>query len=486
MNKLEPTRRTKVPDYNSGVKRLILALALGAVAVAAILGYASNRREQSYRSLIQQGDSALAQGDNLGAVEAFTVAVALKPGSMLGYLKRGGAYRQAGELETALKDLRTASQLDPSATRPLELLGDVEYALERYDRAIKRYEEYVRIDDRSPRVLYKLGVANYRDGDQRAAVAALQAALKINDQLAHAHYLLGLCLQAQKRPDQARASFDRAIALAPTLFSAREALAELHHKASRGGDRIFQLESLQLLDPGSPARHVSLGLAHADAGQFDRAVVVLSRAAETFPTHAYTYVALGRVWLEASQVRRDPVALQKAVEALERAVGADASSEALSLLGKALLLSEHVERALDTLTEATMKRPVDPLAFAYLAEAAERAGNFAVARGALLDYQALEGDPRDPRRRAQFFYHIADVSFRSGQAAEAVSWFERSVAADSGVVDADFLVRVAEAQWQSGNPVAARESATKALALDPAHRTARALLRKLTKARTND
>jgi tetratricopeptide (TPR) repeat protein len=460
------------------VKRLILALALGVLALAAILGYASNRREQTYRSLIEQGDTALTQGENLAAVEAFTVAIALKPGSMLGYLKRGEAYRQSGELETALKDLRTASQLDPSATRPLELLGDVEHALERYDRAIARYTQYVRIDDRSPKVLYKLGVAHYHAGNTNDAVAALRAALKINDKLAHAHYLLGLCLQSQRKPDQARASLHRAIDLVPTLFSAREALAELHHRASRGDDRIFQLESLRLLDP-TPARYVSLGLAHADAGQFDRAVVVLSRTAETFPTYTYTYVALGRVWLEAWQARRDPVALQKAIEALERAAGTEDSSEALTLLGRALLLADQPERAAAALTDAVSKKPTDPVAFAYLADAAERTGHLSAALGALLDYQALEGDPKDPRRRAQFFYRIADLSLRTGSPPQAVEWFERATAADAGVTDAVFLVRFAEAQSQAGDVAGARENLQRALALDPGNRAARVLLRRL-------
>jgi tetratricopeptide (TPR) repeat protein len=461
------------------VKRLVLGLGLTAVALAALLWYASNRREQTYRSLVDQGDSALARGDNLAAVEAFTVAIALKPGSMLGYLKRGEAYRQSGELETALKDLRTASQLDPAATRPLELLGDVESGLERYDRAIARYEQYVRIDDRSPRVLYKLGVAHYRAGNTDDAVAVLRMALKMDEKLAPAHYLLGLCLQQLKRSDQARASFHQAIELAPTLFSAREALAELHHKASRGDDRIFQLVSLRALDPASPARDVALGLAHADAAQFDRAIVVLSRAEETFPMHGYTYVALGRVWLEVAQVRHDAVALQKAVEALERGAGTEGSSEALMLLGRALLLSDQVERAVGTLAEATTKRPVDPLAFAYLADAAERAGHVPAALGALLDYEALEGEPKDPRRRAQFFRRIANLSLRTGDALGAVDRFQRSIAADSAIVDADLLVDLAGAQWQTGDAAAARASVSKALAIEPSNRAARALLRRL-------
>ena len=75
---------------------------------------------------------------------------------MVGYLKRGEAYRRRGELEAALKDLRRAADIDPGAPRALELLGDVNYSLLRYGRAADSYGAYIRLDDRSPRVLYKL------------------------------------------------------------------------------------------------------------------------------------------------------------------------------------------------------------------------------------------------------------------------------------------------------------------------------------------
>ncbi|HZA33559.1 MAG TPA: hypothetical protein VE505_01465, partial [Vicinamibacterales bacterium] len=71
------------------MKRLLLVVVLAAVSLAGILAYASSRREETYRSLIDQGNAALAQGESFAGVEAFTVAIALKPGSMLGYLKRG-------------------------------------------------------------------------------------------------------------------------------------------------------------------------------------------------------------------------------------------------------------------------------------------------------------------------------------------------------------------------------------------------------------
>ena len=460
------------------MKRLLLAVVLAAVALAGILGYASSRREQTYRRLIEQGDSALQQADSVAAVEAFTVAIALKPGSMLGYLKRGEAYRQYGELENALKDLRAASQLDPSATRPLELLGDVEHALGRYDRAAGRYEDYVSIDDRSPRVLYKLALARYHDNKPAGAVEALRAAIKIDDRFAPAHYLMGLCLETLKKPEAARAALQRAIQFGPALLDAREALATLHHRHARTEDRIAELEALRALDPGAVARHVALGVAHAEAGQFDRAAALLSKAVEQFPNEPYTYVALGRVWLDLAVARSDDVALQKAIEALERGTAADASSEGLMLLGRSLLLAGQADRAAGVLVEATNRRPIDPLAFWHLADAAERIGNLSFARQALLDYHTLEGDPAEARRRLRLFDRLGDLSTRLGEPAGAVVWFQRALAADPSGVDAAVLVRLADAQWRAGDTAGARETVARALEKDPGHRAARALLRK--------
>ncbi len=139
------------------VKRALLVVLLLAGCLAAAYGISETRRERTYRRLIDQGEAALAAGNPSAAIEAFSGAVALKSDSMLGYLRRGEAYRTRHELEAALKDLLQASEIDPTALRPLELLGDVNSALLRYDRAAARYQAYLAIDDQSPRVLYKFG-----------------------------------------------------------------------------------------------------------------------------------------------------------------------------------------------------------------------------------------------------------------------------------------------------------------------------------------
>jgi hypothetical protein len=119
------------------------------------------------------------------------------------------------------------------------------------------------------------------------------------------------------------------------------------------------------------------------------------------------------------------------------------------------------------------------MAFSYLADAAERIGNVPIARGALLDYHALEGDPPDLRRRVRLFRRIAELSLRIGEPATSLTWFGRAASADPGGVDAAFLVRMANAQWRVGNTAAARLTLARALEKDPSNLAAQALQQRL-------
>jgi len=459
------------------VKRLFLVL-LVLCALAAVYGYLVTRWENNHRDLIRRGDAAMAAGDLSTAIEAFSGAIFLKSDSMIGYLMRGDAYRRRDELEPALRDLRHAAEIDPGAPRPRELLGDVNYARHRFPPAAEHYQAYVDLDDRSPRVLYKLALARYRAGQPTLGIAALQKAVAIDERFAEAYYLMGLCQRDAQRPSEALISIQKAIALAPAraLLQAREELADLYGRLGRTEEWITQLEALKALDPG-PARDVTLALAYSKAGQSDRAVITLRHAAERYPAYRHIYVALGRVWLESAQARSDRVDLSKALEALEKAVGEENTSEAYMLFGRALLLASDAEPAERMLRQATEKLPADPLAFYYLADAAERRAHFGVARQALLDYVALAGDDPDARRRAAIAVRIADLSMRIDDYARAATWYERAAPALSA--DEALVVKLAEARWRVGQAEAARFMLDKLIAKNPANVAARNLRRRV-------
>jgi tetratricopeptide (TPR) repeat protein len=446
------------------VKRVLAGLFLLGVSGAGVYGYTLSERERTYRDKIADGDAALAADNTGAAIEAFSGAITLKGDSMVGYLKRGQTYRRRGEFVAAIRDLRRAADIDPSATRPLEELGDAYLAdtPHRYGSAAEKFQAYVKLDNRAPRILYKLAFARYNEGHTPDAIDALQRAIALDERFAEAYYLLGLCERDAKHPDLARRALEKSIDLNPALLHAREELADLYGALGRTDGRLAQLVALNALDP-SVSREVTLGLAYARAGQPDLAVTTLGGAAERHPDYPYAYVALGRVWLEIAQARSDGIALKKAVEALEGAVGSDDSSEALMLFGRALLMTSDEETAERMLQDATQKQPVEPLAFYYLSDAAERLGHYDVARRALLDYEVLRGDEADARRRSAYAARLGDLSLKLSDPAAAATYFLR--AADG--TDAGLLARAADAQLRAGDKDAAMATAGKALEKDP-------------------
>src|SRR5260370_4268335 len=124
-------------------RALLVTGLLVLTAVGAALAYHAANRERDYRGLLARGDAALRDDQTYGALEAYDGALALRPDSMLAHLRRGETYQRRGDLERAARDYRTAAALDPTATRPLDELGDVMYQRQRFHLAAEAYGRYV-------------------------------------------------------------------------------------------------------------------------------------------------------------------------------------------------------------------------------------------------------------------------------------------------------------------------------------------------------
>jgi len=412
------------------MKRAIFAVfVVIATAVVAAFAYQTAARQRDYRTLLRRGDAALSDDQTFGAIEAYSGAIALRPDSMLAYLRRGETYQRRGDrgdLDAAARDLRKAAALDPTATRPLEELGDVLYQLQRYDRAADAFAACLKVDDRSARVSHKLALAQYRAGNVDGAIAAVTQALRLDDRLAEAHYLLGVCLREQWRITEAVPALVKAIDLSPGLIAAREELAGVYEDLGQHADELEQLQMLAGLDRDHVERHVAVGLAHARAGHWDLAVLTLGNALERNPEEPLIYRALGQVWLE--RPRDDRTYLSKARQALEHVVASrGATSEVLALYGRALLQDGDIDGAERTLQLATSRFPIDPNAFLLYAETAERQNHIDAARAALIRYGSVVSREADFPARAA---HIAALSLRMNDTDTAIRWLDRAASAN--------------------------------------------------------
>ncbi len=459
------------------MKRVLLAATVLAAGMAGVVVYTTITRDREYTRYVGTGDQALRDGQTFLAIEAFSGAITLKPDVMLAYLKRGETYRHRSEPQAALRDLLVATRLDPAGTRPLEQLADVYALLGQHDEAAARYEQYVAIDDQNPTVLYKLALARYQAGHAEPAVPSLRAAIALDDGLAEAHYLLGLCLRDLERGDEALDALERAVALEPGFIAARQALVNFYRAEGRAEDEIGQLEALAALDPTRAERDVSLGLAHARAGHTELAITALGRASEEHPDQPLVYAALGLVWLNIAETRHDRVALNKAIEALQSIPSTTASSAALTLLGRALELANDVEGATRAYHQATLRFPVDPLAFMGLASLVERQGDAARARRLLIRYRALTGDTISIEEQVASAVRLAELSLRLQEPGAAAEWFQR--AAGLAPPDATLVGRLAVARWASGDPDGARAVVAQGLEQHPRDASLLALQRQL-------
>ena len=409
------------------MKRLaVLVVVLLAVGTLSY-GVGVARQQAVYQTFIEQGDAALARDDNFAAIEAYTAAILHKTDSMAAHLKRGEAYRRRHELDAAMRDLRRAAELDPLAPRPQEILGDVNYAMGRYANAVDRYRDYLKLDDRSPHVLYKLALTYVKQGQPAQAATSLRLALGFDDRFAEAHYLLGVCLRELRRPAEALVALERSVALNGALLQPREELAEIYGSLERFAERNRQLEILAALDPRG-GREVTLALGYARDGEADRAVLRLGNAVR-HTDDPQILIALGRLWLERAERSGGRIELTKALGAFEAGIRSDSNSEAYALYGRALWRSGDSARAERAFEQAVARFPVDPLAYYYLSDIAARRGRAADAHRALVDYAALEGLD-SPRLDVRRLVRLAEGHLRAGNVSAARLAFNQALAKD--------------------------------------------------------
>jgi tetratricopeptide (TPR) repeat protein len=449
---------------------------MAVAAIAGVLAYSAWANERAFNRLIAEGDQAVAAERAFQAIESYSGAIARTPDSVLAHIKRASVYYSQNELEAALRDLRRATELDPSAVRAIEMLGDVNVGLGRGERAIEEYESFIALDDRNPRVLYKLGLARYRYGHIKTASEPLKQALAIDPSMGEAHYVIGLIQRDLDQLPAARKSLEEAARQSPAgQTAAREALAEVYSLEGEHTRAINQLETLAALDPSRADRMIAVGLAQARAGRDEAAVVTLGRAVERFPDSAQVYAALGHVWLSSAQRRNDRVALNKALEALTQAAGhSEATSETFAELGRALMLAGDPRAAERALRQAIARLPVPPDAYLNLADLTARNGRIADARDALLKYATLVGDEKTLTSVA---IRIGDYSVRLGDPQLAVRWFDRAI--DEGGANAALQLKLAEAAWRAGDVPRAHQVIDEALSAEPENAALRQLKRRL-------
>ncbi len=173
-----------------------------------------NRQAEQYYQL---GQASFSEGKNQEAIENLKKSLRLNPKNADAHSFLGVIYLLLSDFSNSEKELEEALKLNPYLTDAKNSLGAVYMNTGRGDKAKALFEEALK-DKTYPtpeRILYNLGTVELDARRYPEALDAFRRSVSANDKYAKGYLGLGQVLLATGKTEEAKANFQKVIALDP-------------------------------------------------------------------------------------------------------------------------------------------------------------------------------------------------------------------------------------------------------------------------------
>jgi tetratricopeptide (TPR) repeat protein len=141
------------------------------------------------------------------------------------------------------------------------------------------------------RAYLEKGKLLYQDDDDSGAAQAFEQAIKLDPDLAEAHFRLGLTYEALARSDDAEAAYKKAIESYKKYLADNSEDAEAHYDLGQAYANLHQYseavreyrQAIKLKDKDDAAIYYDLGMALTRLAQYEEAVAAFSKSLEIDP-----------------------------------------------------------------------------------------------------------------------------------------------------------------------------------------------------------
>jgi superkiller protein 3 len=196
------------------------------------------QQQQEAQELQTEGIRDLNSGKVSDAVKALNAAVQRDPSSS-NHMYLGLAMAASGDLKSGLRELTTATELEPNNARAHLNLGSVYVQAGQEYLAKPEFEKALQVDPWFPEAHNNLGLMLAEDHRDEEACEHFRLAAGLNPEYLEAVFNLGLALRAMNRLDEALAAFRHAVELAPDNAQAQYALGmTLKNKGDAAGAKV--------------------------------------------------------------------------------------------------------------------------------------------------------------------------------------------------------------------------------------------------------
>ncbi|MGA2815694.1 MAG: tetratricopeptide repeat protein, partial [Xanthobacteraceae bacterium] len=281
---LEESRR----KWEAGKRRseLLLARGLPLAEAESIVGKYGDELAPEVRAFVRASRTRANRSQMIawGAAVAFAL-VAIAAGIETKFAV--SARDQAEEALTATTQMASAIVFeigqDPRIRDlPTDLLSQI------FDRAIRGYDEVIKINPDYAGAYTGRGAAYDAKGDFRHAVADYSQAITLDPKFAVAYYNRGIAYRAKGDLDHAIADYDQAITLNPKYADAYNNRGGAYYNKGDLDRAIADYDQAITLNPKYGLAYFNRALAYVYAGSLPKALADLDRSSELDPKLPYT------------------------------------------------------------------------------------------------------------------------------------------------------------------------------------------------------
>jgi tetratricopeptide (TPR) repeat protein len=195
------------------------------IAAAVLLDYGFRSSSQDYYA---RGIEAMHAGKFDKAVDHFSRALRQHPADPAARFGLGWAYHSKGWYEEALKQYETAAKRSADTLRAAQFnSGEIYQRLKRQDDAMAAYQAALRVNPNAADANYNLGFIHAERGQHERALELYKKAAQHDPKSTGAAYNAALMAERLGRRDEARAYYKAALAIDPNFPGAAERLKAL-------------------------------------------------------------------------------------------------------------------------------------------------------------------------------------------------------------------------------------------------------------------
>lgn len=345
----------------------------------------------------------------------------------------GELYLDQGDVNRALHHFERTVALNPTNAEMHNRLGQIYFKKDYNALTLQEYHQAVALDPHNPAYREDLGMAYYVNGNREMAIQEIKKASILDSRNVDYFKALGLLSVEEGRFDEAIQFLKRAIELAPRDAHAHGLLGRVYGQQKLLNWALLEFQKALEYDPNNMLMHVYLARTYAELGRAGEAVVEFRKAIAYMHQEGETpenrrilgrsYQDLGKAYLESGNFQAAREMIESALLLLPGDV------RGVHLMGSVMAAQKRWKEALEYLSDALEREPLNPAILADLALVYENMGEAEKALKALR--HALGLAPR----KAVLYERMSSVLSAMGRFDEARDLLRKAMVLDARRVD---------------------------------------------------